>query len=391
MRPVYVFKKRWLGIIMTVIDSVGGILFHYDRKDIPSDAKHLLVLRLDQMGDVVMSEPFLTRLRLRLPHARIMLLTSPVGKILLDRLPGIDEIRIFDAPWFKEHVAWWTQIKLWTTLIRLIRECEADVIMDLRGDFRHILAARIAKPGAWIASLGVTGGRFLLNTVIPYSSPTHAARRNLEFLSLWESVSSDGRTLRLDDRIASHELSDPIRQRWSHHERPRVAIHVGAGTSAKRWPLGHWTHFIRELVKGSDFDFFWIGDRKARDLAAVLESGLEREMKPRFTNLCERLSLAELGSFFRECDLLVSTDSGPVHVAAAQGLRTIVLFSGTNRPDEWRPLNENAVVLSHRVPCSPCSERRCPKPRHYCMEGLSPEVVIGAVLDIMGKGVERHA
>jgi len=155
-----------------------------------------------------------------------------------------------------------------------------------------------------------------------------------------------------------------------------VALHAGAGASSKEWPDAHWILLARALARW-DAEFFWIGDAPARDKTRRILAALS-DIRERFTDLTNRLPLGALGTFFDACDLLVSGDSGPVHVAASRKLKTLVLFSGANELFEWKPLSRAAEMIYHEVPCSPCHERVCPKPRHYCMEDLTPETAIAA-------------
>jgi len=89
-------------------------------------------------------------------------------------------------------------------------------------------------------------------------------------------------------------------------------------------------------------------------------------------------------------EVVVGADSGPVHLATAVGRPVVVLFSGTNRPEQWQPHGRDVTVLRHPVPCSPCHRERCPRDGHPCMGELRPERVARAVLETL-KAVGRRA
>jgi ADP-heptose:LPS heptosyltransferase len=97
-------------------------------------------------------------------------------------------------------------------------------------------------------------------------------------------------------------------------------------------------------------------------------------------NWIGRLSLVELAAVLDRAALMIGADSGPAHMAAAVGTPTVVLFSGTNCQEQWRPPGEHVTVLAHDVPCRPCHQKKtCPVDGHPCMTGITPEQVAEAV------------
>ena len=152
------------------------------------------------------------------------------------------------------------------------------------------------------------------------------------------------------------------------------------------WPLVHWAELLELLDARKECRLFWIGDKKAKQVAEKI-TAKQRLPDNKTVDLCERVPLNQLGSFLERVDLLISADSGPVHVAAAHRVPTLVLFSGTNTADEWRPLSDVAKLVHYPVSCSPCSERVCPKPRHYCMEGILPSQAYEEAVKILDASV----
>ncbi len=133
---------------------------------------------------------------------------------------------------------------------------------------------------------------------------------------------------------------------------------------------------IEKLNLLDGYTFFWIGDHAAGQRVRALF------FTNHFINLCDKIPLSQLGTFLKMCDLLVSIDSGPIHVAAAHQIKTVVLFSGTNDVYEWGPIHENATILSYPVPCAPCHKVVCPKPKHECMLGITPQMVYQEILQM---------
>ena len=99
----------------------------------------------------------------------------------------------------------------------------------------------------------------------------------------------------------------------------------------------------------------------------------------------EHLTFAQLGSRLRDGDLLVTNDSGPMHLAAARGLRVVALFGSTSPELGFAPAGTGHVVICRNEPCQPCTlhgRERCPKGHHRCMVGITAEQVAARVATV---------
>lgn len=164
-----------------------------------------------------------------------------------------------------------------------------------------------------------------------------------------------------------------------------VAIHPGAGSDLpeKRWPPERFAAAARYLANRGDSIPVLIGGPEERGLAkGILRLVSESDC----LDLTGRLSIAQTAAFLKRCDLLVSNDSGPCHLAAAVGTPVVAIF-GPTVPDKnhpWMPESEYEVVRLD-LPCSPCYEPyssrvRCTNPVHLqCLEGIGPDLVIGSI------------
>lgn len=369
----YAFKHPLKRFLASVFDTAGRILCRHAKRPVPEPLKTIVVIRVDQIGDVVFADPFLRALKSRLPAARVLFLTSPAGKELYGPGGAADEVIAFDAPWFHYPASLAAACRGFFDLGRVLESLAPDVIIDLRGDARHILAAAWGSPRSWRSGYGRTGGGFLLDAEPAYEDRAHAAERNLKFLEPFGPVAG-APALEIGPRIAATPLPEELMVLLPSKTRRRVALHAGAGAPSKEWPDAHWVSFARAAAAW-DADFFWIGDAAAHVKTRRILGGLA-DLRERFTDLSGRLPLASLGTFFETCDFLVTGDSGPAHVAASRKLKTLVVFSGANEIFEWKPLSREADIVYREVPCSPCHERVCPRRRHDCMEDLLPETVI---------------
>jgi ADP-heptose:LPS heptosyltransferase len=365
----YVYRRAAPRFLAAALDAAGPFIFsrkkHASR---PADFAHIAVIRVDQIGDIVLAVPFLRALRLRYPKSRITFVTTGAGQALLRDRKDLAEVMVFDAPWFRGDRG---VLQAMRDLRLLLKTLAPDAVVDLRGDVRHLWSARRALSHAWIEGYGITGGGFLADHAPAPEAGVHASLKNFAFMD----VARPSGLPVLNEPIAAQPLNRRVTDLLPPKTGPWVAFHIGAGADSKRWPETHWKRLAERVSRETAARIIWIGDRDADDRARIILSMLTPEDRLRSTVLCHLAGLGELGTLLEACDLLVSHDSGPAHVAATRSLPTLVLFSGANDPEEWRPLNPRAQLMTHPAACAPCGLKVCSQPSHICMEGISPDTV----------------
>jgi ADP-heptose:LPS heptosyltransferase len=150
-----------------------------------------------------------------------------------------------------------------------------------------------------------------------------------------------------------------------------LAVHLGAGTPAKRWPIEHWDALLARFLRDG-WRVLIVGGPDDAELAARLTP------HDALRDWTGRLAVTETTALLERADLFLGSDSGPAHLAACAGVPSVVLFSGTNRVGQWRPWSRRSLVLRHDVPCNPCHRKVCPLADHPCMTGLTPDRVYQA-------------
>ncbi|MDD3089620.1 MAG: hypothetical protein PHT95_06730, partial [Candidatus Omnitrophica bacterium] len=183
---MYVYKKRSLIFIFSIIDLIGTILawpfkaFGRKKRDVFA---RIAVIRIDHVGDVIMSTCVLGPLRKTHPASAIDMVVPSWAYDIVKSSPDITKAMLFDPVWFdrKVRARFFAQARGVFALARLLKAGRYDAVVDLRGDFRHILAMWLSGAKRRI-SCGVTGGAFLLTDVVPYSAHAHQTERNLSLL-----------------------------------------------------------------------------------------------------------------------------------------------------------------------------------------------------------------
>ncbi|QDV34216.1 glycosyltransferase family 9 protein [Tautonia plasticadhaerens] len=417
-------KWRWR-VLVGVLDAVGGLAILLWRLARPvgnwPDPGRILVVQLDHLGDSVLSSPIFPRLRARFPGASIDVLASPSNRAVFEAEPLVDRVILADRNWFERRPGRWALASAVWSIGRTLRRGRYDLGIDVRGDVLSVLVlalAGIPRRVGW----AMGGGGFLLTDLADWVPGRHEVESRLALLDaigvdrvgddearvsvhvsdrdrarvsrmLREAWTGDDRAARKAARKAlaavpagggpSAERADPpgafpdeFEPDWLHAGRfgasaPLLAVHLGAGTLAKRWPIAHWDDLLGRFLKDG-WRAVVIGGPDDDGLAATLRS------HPGLRDWTGRLAVAETTALLERADLFLGVDSGPAHLAACAGVPSVVLFSGTNRVGQWRPWSRRSLVLRRDVPCRPCHRKACPLADHPCMSGMTPDRVYEA-------------
>jgi lipopolysaccharide heptosyltransferase II len=172
------------------------------------------------------------------------------------------------------------------------------------------------------------------------------------------------------------EAEAALRQAWDVDGSRWVVVHPGARRDNKRWPIGHFAELIRQLTAElAETRFAIVGNGSEKELTrAILRAAPDRCL-----DLSGRTSLWELVEWARIADLLITNDSGPMHIGAALGKPVVALF-GPTEPRRTGPYGQVDQVLRLSLPCSPCMTKGCANRSQYeCLRELAPETAFAAV------------
>jgi lipopolysaccharide heptosyltransferase II len=165
-----------------------------------------------------------------------------------------------------------------------------------------------------------------------------------------------------------------------------VGIHGGAvNGTAKRWPAAHWAALADILIERHGFKVILTGSESERSIAAAIVS----RMQHRPITLTGETTVDELLAVLARCDLVISGDSGPLHLAVALGRPTVSIYGPTD-PAIYGPVprhGQSAVVIRRGLSCSPCYTLRataeCPHGQPSCMIDVTVSQILRAALDIL--------
>jgi heptosyltransferase I len=326
--------------------------------------KRVCVIKPSALGDIVNALPVLSALRAHWPRAHIAWVVSCGLRGLLDGNPELDQVIPFDrkGPWLGAAGA----MHAWRFFGGLWR-LRFDVAIDLQGLFRSGLMA--ASTGAPIrvgrAETREGAQRFYTHRVPPPSPRAHAVDR---LLSIARAFGAE-----VDSPRFVLPITDDAR-RWARNAlravpAPRVVINLGAKWPTKRWPPSHYAEIARRCVAAFGAGLIAVGATEDRPL---VESFREHVGGVRFLDLCEQTTLPQLAALMAEADLVVSNDTGPLHLAAAAGARVVGVYTCTD-PDMNGPYGLKSLAVRTGIWCGASYLSRCE--RLECMVELTPERV----------------
>ena len=377
----YVFKNKILSLSMAIFDGFGHLAcfpLKLFKRRIPKKINNILVIRLDHIGDVVNATLIAKNIKNCYPDAKLTFLINPACKDLLKNNPYIDAIIAFEAPWFFRNQEKKFRLKEFFGLARKLHRQRFDLGIDLRGDLRHIALMSLAGI-KFTVGYGITGAGFLLEKKGKFFRNRHEIDRNLHLLNCIAIKEISCEPKIYTDNHCAYEV-EGILKKYALTQADFIAlIHTQSTNSAKNWKKGNFIRLANLLKEKLGAKIIFVGaeiDKKINDEIIELSGG-------RSINLSGKLSLLTLHSLCQRASLFIGVDSGPAHIAAASRIPTIILYSATNKKEEWAPKSENTVVIQKEVACGPCEKTACSL--NVCMDKITPEEVLATAERLVRK------
>jgi lipopolysaccharide heptosyltransferase II len=346
-------------------------------------ARSVLAVRLDGMGDVLMTTPALRAIRQSVPDARLTLLTSPAGAEVARYVPEIDGTLVRVPPWMKATPPAEPADELrWIEQLRAGR-FDAAVVFTV-----HTQSPLPAALELWLAGIPLRLAHCrenpysLLTDWVPEPEPDvplrHEVRRQLDLVA---SVGFETEDVDLSFRVPPDDVRR-IRARAAELGLLPGAgwgvLHPGATAPSRRYPSDRYLEAARRLAVQDGFRWVVTGSAGEAALVQAIAGPLGQAAVP-----MTGLSLGELAALLTIAPLLVTNNTGPAHLAAALGTPVVDLYALTNvQHTPWRVPSR---VLSHDVPCRGCRRSECPLGHHLCLTGVSAADVVEAVRSLLAE------
>lgn len=324
------------------------------------------------LGDTMMATPTVSAVRKMFPQTQLTVLAKPVFNTFWKEYPGVDEVIGLE----KGFGGFWR-----TVAILKKKQFDAALVLptSLSSAFLAFTAGIPVRIG-W----GGEGREIFLTHVVPRPQPRqkHLVWEYLELALKGLETKIPAKSVQLHSSIPQEAVRG-LRQVWADTGVPSqksfIALAPGATYGpAKRWPLPYWKELIQRLLKARGESLLILGGWEEETYLRPLLEGMEPGNLKRLHLLAGRTTTTILAAMLSKCKLLITNDTGPMHVAAAAGTPTVAIF-GSSSPTWTRPFGLGHEVLYKHLECSPCFQRTCPI-GYKCLHAIKVEEVYSVVL-----------
>jgi len=331
----------------------------------------ILVRSTNWVGDAVMTTPALVALRSQYPQAEIVVLANPLVAELFQFHPSVDRVMIYDKK------GWHQGVRGMLRLVKEIRTEHFDAAFMLQNAIEAALIAWFARIPRR-AGYTTDGRRLLLNYPVTVTAADKQLHHTDYYLGLLTQLGISGGDNKLC--LACSETE----QRWAGEVLQSdnvIAINPGAAYgSAKRWLPERFAAVADTLALHYDARILLTGGPGEIEIGADIAAA----MKCQPLNKIGKTSVREMMSLLAHSRLLVTNDSGPMHVAAAFSTPIVAVFGPTDHTTTC-PASANVKIVRKQVDCAPCMLRQCPTD-HRCMTEITAADVIIAAKQLLDVG-----
>jgi heptosyltransferase-2 len=344
--------------------------------------ENVLVLQTSFLGDTVLTLPLISEIKRRFSKSKLTLLCSPHAKELLSDHPAIDEIIVDDKRKAdRGYRGLWRKAKLLRTKRFTLALCPHK---SFRSGLLLLLAQIPHRVG-----FSQSKSSFLFHRRVNRDAARHDLERTLSIL--------EGVGISLDQCRRKLELPITAERREKVAARLRslgvdtstilVGLHPGSVWATKRWFPEGFARLIGLLKERYACEVLLFGGPEDAECIG----NIQKLSGGHGMSLANRITLADLPAALSMCSVLVTNDSGPMHIAVARGVPVVAIFCATTPSLGFYPYSSRAVVVEANLSCRPCSPhggRRCPLTTEDCIHLIRPEHVLEAVGQLLDTAVQ---
>src|SRR5579875_2666973 len=348
------------------------------------DCKHILVIRPDNMGDLLMSSPAIRALKETF-GCKITVLTSSMGSSIAPYIAGIDDVIEFDLPWVKTHTAQSSETCCQIVETIKKRKFDAAVIFTVysQNPLPSALLAYMAHIPLRLAYCRENPYALLTNWVPdkePYTFIQHQVRRDLELVAAVGATTKDEHL-----RLCAYEndwlpVVQQLKQAGVDAAKPWLVLHAGVSEFKRTYPKEQWVAAAQKIITELGYQLILTGAGNEKLLAQELKN----EIGNGAFSLAGLLSLPQFIALIAQAPLVLSVNTGTIHIAAAVGTPVVVLYALTN--PQHSPWKAKGKVLVYDVPDGLRSKNEVIQ---YVQKQLHPQGVPMVMPDDIVKAIHK--
>ncbi|WP_436698168.1 glycosyltransferase family 9 protein [Nocardioides sp. BYT-33-1] len=338
---------------------------------------HRLAVRLDSLGDVLVTGPAIRALRATAD--RVTLLCGPRGAAAARLLPGVDEVVCWRAPWIdpEPDPVDPDRVRGLRDLVGGLGVDEAVVFTSFhQSSLPTALVLRMAGV-PWVGAVSRDYPGSLLDLRLPFAGvvPEPEAQLRLAIAAGGRLPAGDGGRLAVRPDLPAPPPGLP--------DRPYAVLHPGTSVPARAWPVAGYAEVARQLAVAG-IGVVVTGTAEERPLTSYVVAGV-----PQAVDLAGATDLAGLAAVLRDAAVVVVGNTGPAHLAAAVGTPVVSLFAPTVPATSWAPYGVRREVLGDEdAPCAGSRATRCPVPGHPCLASVTAREVLDAIRRLAGPAID---
>ena len=313
-----------------------------------TDCKNILIIRADNMGDLLMSSPAIRAVKETL-KCRISVLTSSMGEGIANFIPEIDEVITCDFPWVKTNAKFSS-----SDCVQLVDKLKA---FKFDGAIIFTVYSQNPLPSAMLAFLAEIPRRLaycrenpyqLLTHWVPEKEPytfiRHQVRRDLDLVAHINCLITDEHLSLRTDKSSWPALTSKLEEMGIHRDKPWIIFHAGVSEQKRQYPMKCWIDAGRLLLKELPCQLLLTGSLSEASLSNKISAGIGEESY----SLAGKLNLEEFITLVKHAALVISVNTATIHIAAATGSPIIVLYALTN--PQHTPWKVKGEILPFKVP-----------------------------------------
>lgn len=313
----------------------------------------ILIIRFSSLGDIVLTKAIVDQLKNIYPNAQIDYLTKPAFKQFVTTYFSVNSV--------------FTEYKSYSQLRNLSKR-KYNLVLDLHSKLNSWLAKRIIRGQKTVT---YNKKRALRNKIVAHKTELSINSTVDLYNTVFDKLKAPYTFIEPVIKVPTKTLNLlPSKANMN------VVIFPGATHNTKRIPKQKLISFINNY-EHNNTNFYLLGSKGEKELTQEIQKDIT---KPSF-DLAGNFNLVELVEAINEADLVITNDSGPMHIAAALRKPQIAFFGSTNVTLGFRPLNKNAIILTSPINCSPCTlhgQKECPLKHFDCMENIQVRAIFEA-------------